>query len=106
MKHFDFGYKISDDGINTGLHEMAHALLLQHQKTPQKYAFIKKMDIDKLYKISHKVSKVAKIDKGLYNRYAFTNFHEFFAKTVELYFEKPRDLYRDCLLYTSDAADD
>ena len=92
MKELEKGYAIKDDGINLGLHELSHVLLLEHKNKRANYAFIKEKDLNKLYDFSLEVNKKEKRVGGLYNKYAFSNFHEFFAKTIELFFEKGSEL--------------
>jgi len=92
MKELEKGYAIKDDGINLGLHELSHVLLLEHKNKRANYAFIKEKDLNKLYNFSLEVNKKEKRVGGLYNKYAFSNFHEFFAKTIELFFEKGSEL--------------
>jgi Mlc titration factor MtfA (ptsG expression regulator) len=102
-KHFLDGFRIPDDGQNVGLHEMAHALYSQ--------TFIIDENADGGFESNyHEFNSSGKkvfdaecsIGTGLYSDYAKTNFQEFWAESIELFFEKPLQLrtqYRE--LYTA-----
>lgn len=92
-KHFLEGYELPEDGQNVGLHEMAHALYYQ--------TFVSEESVDRNFKRAYEIfeqdaNKVYDREKtmkgGLYSAYAEKNFQEFWAETVELFFEKPRAL--------------
>lgn len=93
-KHFLDGYKFPADGQNVGLHEMAHALYYQTFVTEENvdanfrdsYRYFE-ADADKAYQTERNMD-----DAGLYSEYAEKNFQEFWAETVELFFEKPTAL--------------
>ena len=81
------------DGQHVGLHEMAHAYHCQN--------FEKRVDMDKHFSTHfesfYNLSKVIfeeKVKKGskLYSAYALKSFQEFWAETIEIYFEKPQEL--------------
>lgn len=78
------------DSSNVGLHEMAHALAYVN--------FVTKTEEDKRFiKAFKNFSKVArpifqdmqKGRKNLLGEYAATNYHEFWAVSVEMFFENP-----------------
>ena len=84
------GLTNNPDSSNVGLHEMAHALAYVN--------FITKTDEDKHFKKEFKnFSKVARpifqeMQKGkktILGDYAATNYHEFWAVSVEMFFENP-----------------
>jgi MtfA peptidase len=84
------GIHRADDNSNVGLHEMAHALAYVN--------FIVKSEEDKHFKKEFKnFSKVARPifqdmqrgKKNLLGDYASTNYHEFWAVSVEMFFENP-----------------
>lgn len=92
-KYFQKGYENDADGVNMALHEMAHALRHQNQ--------LKEFPIDKEFKTDF--SKYTRhygpvLIEALLNRrsflrsYAFTNFEEFWAVSVEAFFELPAGL--------------
>ncbi len=92
-KHFLEGIGNNRDGQNVGLHEMAHALYYQ--------TFIAEENVDSNFRNlyddfvtdGNKVFTIeSSIKPGLYSEYAHKNLQEFWAESVELFFEKPRDL--------------
>ena len=89
-KQFLEGYKNRFDNSNVGLHEMAHALYYQNFEAEE--------HIDKNFQHSfhHFMSlgdKVFEREKlltiGLYSDYAMKNFQEFWAESIEIFFEAP-----------------
>ncbi len=89
-KNFMEGYTFPSDGQNVGIHELAHALYYQ--------TFIVEKHIDKKFKdtfidFDNHGNKVydleKKAGKGLYTSYAMKDFQEFWAESVEIFFEKP-----------------
>jgi hypothetical protein len=92
-KHFLQGYNIPDDGQNVGLHEMAHAYYYQNVETPEN------RDRDFVHTYSqfdnygNSVFANEKLPgNDLYSDYALTDFQEFWAESVEIFFEKPQQL--------------
>ncbi|WP_336516745.1 zinc-dependent peptidase [Pollutibacter soli] len=92
-KQFLEGYKNRFDSSNVGLHEMAHALYYQNFET-EEY-------IDRNFKNCFQVftalgdriySKEKERSIGLYSDYAMKNFQEFWAESIELFFENPQRL--------------
>ncbi len=84
------GIHRADENSNVGLHEMAHALAYVN--------FIVKSEEDKHFKKEFKnFSKVARPifqdmqrgKKTLLGEYAASNYHEFWAVSVEMFFENP-----------------
>jgi len=102
-KHFMEGFDFPDDGQNVGLHEMAHAYYYQN--------FISRDEVDNSFvssfpnfnKTANKVFALEKIPgNDLFSDYALKNDQEFWAESIELFFEKPgalQDRYPD--LYQS-----
>lgn len=88
------GFDFPDDGINLGIHEMAHAFKLtlrcesasSHQictsitkwAAVSKYAFI----------------KLEEGDTSFFRKYGATNMEEFWAVNVECFFEKPEEFIK------------
>jgi Mlc titration factor MtfA (ptsG expression regulator) len=92
-KHFLEGFLYPDDGDNVGLHEMAHAYYYQN--------FISRENIDpdfvsRFPQYNNTANKVLALEKkpgnDLFADYGLRNFQEFWATSVELFFEKPADL--------------
>ncbi|MBC7867274.1 MAG: zinc-dependent peptidase [Gloeobacteraceae cyanobacterium ES-bin-316] len=98
-KHFLKGIENNTDGQDVGLHEMAHALYYQ--------TFVTERHVDKDFRDffddfnddGNKVYEVEQaLEAGLYSKYAMLNFQEFWAESVEIFFEKPfllREKYPD-----------
>ncbi len=93
-KHFLDGYENPNDGLNVGLHELAHALYYQTFEAEENVdknfrGFYDSFNVDgnKAYNSEKTVTGV-----GLYSEYAEKNFQEFWAESVELFFEKPAEL--------------
>lgn len=94
-KHLYDGIKNYNNGQNVGLHEMAHALYYQ--------TFVTEIHVDKdfrdfFFDFNDDGNKVYEIEQaleaGLYSRYAMQDFQEFWAESVEIFFEKPLDLFK------------
>lgn len=92
-KHFLEGYEAPSDGVNVGLHEMAHALYYQLflSEQPEEARFR-----DRFLQFAQPANLAFDREKntpgGLYSDYANKNFQEFWAESAELFFEKPREL--------------
>ena len=95
-KHFLDGYATLEDGQNVGLHELAHALYYQ--------TFVVEENVDENFRdrysdYTNDANKAFQTETdllgGLYSDYAVRNYQEFWAESVELFFEKPDDLQRD-----------
>lgn len=92
-KHFLEGIKDPEDGADLGLHEMAHAYYFQNVETgrPEDTAFVSHFQEFNTY--GNQVFGKKRITGSvLYSKYAMTNFQEFWAESVELFFEKPVEL--------------
>lgn len=89
-KHFLYGYSNTYDNINVAVHEMAHALLHNN--------FFAQYNTDMHFRLNYEKfsSKTGRIFADVITRrqsylrsYAFTNVHEFWAVSVEAFFENP-----------------
>lgn len=92
-KNFMKGYAGQNNGRNLGLHEMAHALMLENSIHNFEYDFLD-FEYIKAFDIIAKV-EMEKIRKGetfFFRSYAGTNMQEFFAIVVENFFERPLEL--------------
>jgi len=92
-KHFLEGFSDRKDGINVALHEMAHAL--QRQNFLKDYGIDKEFvnDFSKYTRQTGPVFIQALLQRGsILRNYAFTNFQEFWAVSVEAFFEMPEEL--------------
>lgn len=88
--HFLQGYHHEQDGANLGLHEMSHALYFQKVEVEQEYAKSFTRQFAALNEIcQHAFETEIAGTKNLYSKYAEKNLQEFWAESVELFFEKP-----------------
>jgi Mlc titration factor MtfA (ptsG expression regulator) len=83
------GFKDAGDGVNVGLHEMSHALYYQHividngrEKEFCKY-------YNEVMTEGAEVYELKKTTHILFTDYAFKNLQEFWAESVEVFFERP-----------------
>jgi MtfA peptidase len=92
-KHYLEGYEKKSDGQNLGLHEMAHAYHSQN------FSFEGNKDKGFINGFSsyntcgNKIFEAEKIQSGnLFSDYALKNFQEFWAESVEIFFERPEEM--------------
>jgi Mlc titration factor MtfA (ptsG expression regulator) len=84
------GYIYPNDSRNLGLHEMAHALRLENIIRNEEYHFFDEGLLEQLDTFA--IELCATPDNpanGFFRAYACTNVHEFFAVSVENFFERP-----------------
>ena len=90
-KHFLEGFQYPNDGQNVGLHEMAHAYYYQFFETSRYQSdssFVTGFPAFNNY--GNKVfEQEAKPGFDLYSDYALRNFQEFWAESIEIFFERP-----------------
>lgn len=95
-KHFLKGFQFPDDGQNTGLHEFAHAYYYQYFEAGE--------SVDKEFvsyypqftnHCDEALLKEQQPGNDLYTDYGLKNTQEFWAESVELFFEKPGRL-KEC----------
>lgn len=88
------GFENQKDGSNVGLHEMSHALYFQKMVIDESFTpqFSKRFQhlISKC-KAAHRME--VKNEKDLYTDYGSTDMQEFWAESVELFFERPQELH-------------
>ncbi len=87
-KHFEEGIATEADKLNLGLHELAHALDLSRlvrQGDPYFFKYFQKW----LVVAEHGPDEVAESEQHFLREYAGTNPREFFAVSVEHFFEDP-----------------
>jgi len=91
-KNFLEGYAEQDDGRNLGLHEMAHALLLENKIMNGEYEFISVDALEMWDKLAtHELIRIRK-GESIFRAYGATDKHELFAVAIEVYFERPEEL--------------
>ena len=88
------GYSNPHDGINLGLHEMAHALKLENIIQNGEHHFF---DLDEynqwLALASDEMAKIRNGGDSIFREYASVDEDEFFATGMEIYFEQPHKLF-------------
>lgn len=88
MKNFMKGFLYGEDGINLGLHEMAHALRIENI-VRKEYAFFDQPLLERFDRISERLCAEGAVGAdSLFRPYACTNHHEFFSVAVENFFER------------------
>jgi MtfA peptidase len=92
-KHFLYGYSQKSDNINVAVHEMAHALLYNN--------FFAQYGMDSHFRLNYEkfsnstgpiLADVITNRRSYLRSYAFSNLHEFWAVSVEAFFENPKGL--------------
>lgn len=88
-KHFLEGYQFPEDGQNVGLHEMAHAYYYQNFETGEdtEDEFVSKFEMFELTG-NMILEKEKQSSSPFYSAYGLKNFQEFWAESVELFFER------------------
>ena len=100
-KNFVEGISDRSDGINLGLHEMAHALHLENAIMNNEYDFLDGKKLNEFhYMAQEEMSMINSGERTFFREYAGTNFHEFFAVIIESFFERPDEFKQyDSRLY-------
>ena len=92
-KHFLYGYSYKNDNVNVAVHEMAHALLHNN--------FFAQYNTDAHFRLNYEkfttntgqiLADVITRRRSYLRSYAFSNMHEFWAVSVEAFFENPEGL--------------
>ncbi len=104
-KHYLEGYENKEDGQNVGLHEMAHAYYTQHLMYDEDKGSSFVNSYNKFAKEGSVIFEEEKlVNKNLYSDYGLRNIQEFWAESVEIFFEKPlimKDEYPELYLLMS-----
>ncbi|MDH5367201.1 MAG: zinc-dependent peptidase [Cyclobacteriaceae bacterium] len=96
-KNFVDGYIDHDDNRNLGIHEMAHALHFENMIRNDEYEFLDPYLLNKWDNLAAiELENVKNNPDHFLRPYASTNEYEFFAVSMEHFFESPRE-YRDKL---------
>lgn len=91
-RDFESGYHNYTDGLNLGLHEMAHALHLENAILNNEYNFLDRQHLQVWNTVAHReMEKLRLVPVGFLRRQACDDEHEFFAVCVESFFERPHD---------------
>ncbi len=92
-KHFFNGYKLPDNGQNVGLHEFAHAFYYQYFEVKEN---VERDFVETFPLFDACGNKAFEMEQAgfnkLYSDYALRNFQEFWAESVEIFFERPADM--------------
>lgn len=92
-KHFLEGYKNPANGQNVGLHELAHALYYQTFVVEENVDRNFRDTFDQFSEYGNKAFEQENIPGfQLYSDYAMKSFQEFWAESMEIFFEKPWQL--------------
>lgn len=90
-KHFVEGYFYPNDSLNVGLHEMAHALLLENRQYGED--FLAPEHVQEFFQqAKHEYRKIQTGEESILRKYAGTNIAELFAVAVETFFENPKGM--------------
>lgn len=92
---FEEGNANRRDGINLGIHELAHALKLENKILNRNYRFISKEDYRSFLQQFEAFSKGPRSKSDFLRSYARTNIHEFFAVCCENFIERPLEFERE-----------
>ena len=94
------GFRNSTDGINLGLHEMAHAFMHSVLTSKEKNSSLVTALAEVLAISEVEVAKIKDGQHHIFRAYAGENVNEFFAVAVEHFFESPQGLQTNLpLLY-------
>lgn len=99
--NFVEGYAHGTDGINLGLHEMAHALKLENAIKNLEYDFID-WEVFKAFDKAawEEMYRIYDGESNFFRKYAGSNREEFWAVAVENFFERPAEFQAyDAYLY-------
>ena len=89
-KNFTEGYARSDDSLNLGLHEMAHALEIENLIDNDEYDFLPPAVWEQWQEQAAAYrNQMSQRGSDFFRAYAATNDQEFFAIAVENFFERP-----------------
>jgi Mlc titration factor MtfA (ptsG expression regulator) len=81
------------DGVNLGIHELAHAIHLENRISNHEYGFLDEKLWKKYYDLAEfEMFKIKEGDTTLFRSAAAIDHHEFFAVLLENFFERPKAL--------------
>lgn len=82
--HFEEGHEDPDDKVHVGLHEFAHAMMIEFDR----FTFLPAWD--KWQEVAHPIMRsITYTRTHFFRQYGATNIHEFWAVAVETFFEQP-----------------
>lgn len=95
-KSFVEGYANLEDSLNVGIHEMAHAIHFENRIRNEEFDFLDYRLMEELEKITNREIKLIRQRENHFLRnYAGTNSYEFFAVSLEHFFEQPSDFQKE-----------
>ncbi len=84
------GLQHESDGINLLLHEFAHALWLEQKIMAQHYQVLESTWVARFEQYAQtQIANITSHEDHFFRKYAFENVEEFFAVSVENFFERP-----------------
>jgi MtfA peptidase len=85
-RHFEEGHEIVDDKVHLGLHEFAHAMMIEfdHFRYASPWSSWKSQ-------AEMIMPELAKSETHFFRKYGATNIPEFWAVSVETFFEQPKE---------------
>jgi hypothetical protein len=89
-ERFEQGIQISNDGINLGIHEATHGLLILLKHHKLNYEEFDTM-LNAWYKAAEKHIATDAHSDGFFRKYAAANKDEFFSVLAENFFERPQE---------------
>jgi len=87
--NFVEGYVKSDNSVNLGLHEMAHALRLENIIRSEEYKFFDERLVRRFDEYAQIICRNLEDYGNFFRPYACTDEHEFFSVAIENFFERP-----------------
>lgn len=94
--HFEEGYRNHQNGHNVGLHEMSHALTIQCFSSGYGGDLHFTRNFPRYSKIGRPLfARMQQGEQTLLGSYATLNYDEFWATSVEVFFEKPVQMSRE-----------
>lgn len=94
-RHFIEGYAHPTDKVNVGLHEMAHAFLLNTMYTDLHDPKLDEFLVKVIHLSKAEIHKIKTSGTHFFRDYAKENIHEFFAVAVEHFFEAPDEFKKE-----------
>jgi MtfA peptidase len=89
-RSFEEGFSNPADGINLGLHEMAHALKIENLIANNDYLYLDPRLMDQIrMEAAGLIDQIRSGQEVFLRPDAGANFHEFFAVAIENFFERP-----------------
>lgn len=87
-KHFVEGFVDNHDGRNLAFHEMAHAIHFENMIRNEEYDFLDSDMLSHWDKLAaQEIQNIRNNPQHVFRQYAGTNQHEFFAVSIEYFFE-------------------